>query len=400
MPPAVKIIPLKKVYVDSCVRDWPSTLRILERLDGVPVEEVSGWTDLEQRSSGIALEDAKKILWLTRHEGRRFKPCPATQRSYLCCGYWILQTQAHCPMDCSYCVLQGYLNRPFLTVYMNSGELYRELEDQLAVYPRKLFRAGTGELTDSLALDALTGWNFDLMSRCDRKNLIYEMKTKTAFVDHLPPAPHPRLVVSWSLNPDAMIQEFEHGAPPLARRLEGAKQAVLKGYRTGFHFDPLISIPGWEDAYGDLIDRMADAVPEEAVVWISLGTVRFSQDVRRAILDRFPATRLTDPEMIRGQDGKWRYLRPVREKLYAFVYRKIRQKWKNVFVYFCMENQDVWENVMGIRPDSNAHLDYLFHENLARRFPALELPEPDRALYDEAHQKIEESELDEARRLR
>ena len=69
----------------------------------------------------------KKHLLITHFYGRRLKPCPGTSH-HICCGYYVINAITNCPMDCSYCVLQGYLNNPFLTLYTNWDDLLQEIE--------------------------------------------------------------------------------------------------------------------------------------------------------------------------------------------------------------------------------------------------------------------------------
>jgi spore photoproduct lyase len=109
-------------------------------------------------------------------------------------------------------------------------------------------------------------------------------------------------------------------------------------------------------------------------MWISLGSLRFPPSLKKIIEERFPKTGITTAEFVKGLDGKMRYFRPERVRIYRHIYAKIREKWKGVFIYFCMENKTVWQEVMGFAPEHNGDLDSLFHESIARRFPDLKLP--------------------------
>ena len=62
-------------------------------------------------------------------------------------------------MDCTYCVLQSYINVPAITVFVNVEDLLAELEARWAENPALVWRLGTGEFGDSLALDGLMGLN-------------------------------------------------------------------------------------------------------------------------------------------------------------------------------------------------------------------------------------------------
>jgi spore photoproduct lyase len=322
----------------------------------------------------MPLTAGKKKLWLTNFKGPFLKSCPATGADYLCCQYRILNAQTHCPLDCTYCILQNYLNVPLITIYVNTGNIPREIDALIASEPQRLFRMGTGELTDSLALDGLTRFNETLIRHVLGKKMILEIKTKTVQIEHLPKIPKSNVLVSWSMNPDAFIRTEEHKAASLEARLKAARKVVGKGYRLGFHFDPLLMLPGWEKQYAELLTKLTSTIPEKEVMWISLGSLRYPPSLKKIIEDRFPKTGITAAEFSKGLDGKMRYFRPERVKLYRHVYAGIRKKWKDVFVYFCMENKTVWQDVMGYAPEHNGHLDFLFHESIAKRFPDLRLP--------------------------
>jgi spore photoproduct lyase len=112
-------------------------------------------------------------------------------------------------MDCSYCVLQGYLNNPFLTLYTNWDDLLQEIDAFASVNSQPFLRFGTGELSDSLALDSIFPISRVLVPFFGKqKNGILELKTKSAEVDHLLHLDHQgKTVISWSLNPPQMIEE-------------------------------------------------------------------------------------------------------------------------------------------------------------------------------------------------
>ncbi|MFH1800142.1 MAG: radical SAM protein [Candidatus Omnitrophota bacterium] len=371
------------IYLDKNVARSPLAGHILRTLGGIPVTTVSDKNAFLRTIEKTPLTAGKKKLWLTNFKGPFLKPCPATGTDYLCCGYRILNAQTHCPLDCTYCILQNYLNVPLITVYVNTGNIPREIDALIASQPRRLFRMGTGELTDSLALDRLIRLNEGLIRHVLGTKMILEIKTKTAQVDHLPDIPKKNVLVSWSLNPDPFIRTEEHKTVSLEVRLKAARKALKKGYRLGFHFDPLLMLPGWKERYAELLEKLTSAIPEKEVMWISLGSLRYPASLKKVIEERFPRTKITTAEFVKGLDGKMRYFRPERVGLYRHIYSEIRRRWEDVFVYFCMENRTVWREVMGDAPESNDHLDYLFHESIARRFPDLKLPAPALSLYQQ-----------------
>ena len=193
-------------------------------------------------------------------------------------------------MDCTYCVLQGYVNVPAITVFVNVEDLLEELETRWAEHPEQVWRLGTGEFGDSLALDGLMGLNEFLIPRfAGRGQAILEIKSKWPQLEHLLSlGPNPQVIFGWSLNPPEIIAGEEKFAASLESRLKAAARAVAAGFRVAFHFDPLIYFPGWEEAYQRTVERLGAAVPSQAIAWISLGGLRLLPPLRQLMLQRFP----------------------------------------------------------------------------------------------------------------
>jgi len=314
------VLRIQRIYIEAGARDYPLTRRLLARLPGVPVEDIPDRAVLQRRGSEPAawLAESKTALLLAVQKGPFWRPCPGT-RDYICCGYQTLQVTVNCPFDCTYCILQGYVNLPVTTVFVNVEDLLAELERKFAATPGRIWRLGTGEFGDSLALDHLMGLNEQLIPFFGRyPRAILEIKTKDhAVAPLLPLGPNSQVIFAWSLNPPALIRKHELGTAALEARLQAARQAQAAGFRLAFHFDPIIFFPGWEEAYRRTVAWLGAAVSPEAVAWISLGALRFLPPLRRIIFRRFPHSRYAAAEMVLAPDGKLRYFKSLRLELYA-----------------------------------------------------------------------------------
>ncbi len=333
------------------------TRRVLSRLSDVPVEVISDREILRpsKRDRAAWLAEAKTTLLLAVQKGPFQRPCPGT-KDYICCGYQVLQVTLNCPMDCTYCVLQGYINTPALTIFVNEEDLLEELEARWAAEPERVWRLGTGEFGDSLALDSLMGLNERLIPRfAGQRRAILEIKSKWPHMERLLPlGPNPQIIFAWSLNPPELISAEEKLAASLEKRLQAAGQAAAAGFRLAFHFDPLIYFPGWEDAYQRTVERLGASVPPQAIAWISLGSLRFLPPLRQLILRRFPSSRLAAQEMVLAPDGKLRYFRNLRVEMYARLREWLNRAAPGAQVYLCMESPRVWREVFGFMPEGEA----------------------------------------------
>jgi len=347
------------IFVEESCVDLDYTKEILKRakLPWSVVPEREKPNDFDNDYVGN-LTKGKRQLYLCNNRGSFFKPCPGT-REYQCCDYQVVNTGTNCPIDCVYCILQAYLNTPWLTFYVNIEKLFCELSESLSAHPEKLFRIGTGEFTDSLAIDRLTCLSPKLVEFMkDKQNAVLELKTKSGVIENLQNLQHNgKTIVAWSLNSETMMKKQELRSATLEERLAAAKQCAAWGYKLAFHFDPIIEHTGWQEGYAKTIKRLFQVVPAEAIAWISLGALRFLPSLKEIGIHRFPQTKIYYNEFIQGLDGKSRYFRPNRVALYKYIYQHLveRASFKTC-IYFCMESDEIWREVMGFSPDEKGGL--------------------------------------------
>jgi spore photoproduct lyase len=344
----------KEVVVADGAEHEGITARILR---GLPQPSRHMRESLKARGKVDAFDLEKHTIHLLPHKGAFLKPCPGTRR-YICCGYRILNVGTNCPLDCSYCILQAYFNQPHIRVFANLEEELGGILRHLDNNAERIFRIGTGEFTDSLALDPLIGWSELLLPAfSSRKNVILELKTKTAQVSHIFDMPYrDRIVVSWSLNSPEIASQEEHGAAPLKQRLEAARRCQREGFVVGFHFDPLFHHPGWRDGYRHTLDMLDRYVDPRRVIWISLGAFRYMPALKEIIRYRHPGSCVLDGEFISGLDRKMRYVKPIRIDLYSYLAEGLRQWHGGEGLYLCMESDDVWEKSLGWSPKTSGGL--------------------------------------------
>jgi len=302
----------------------------------------------------------KRILALGPNRGRFIRKCPGTM-GLVCCNYWVIDLVEGCPIDCSYCILQGYLNDRRIRLATNLDDLVDEIDTELAGGTRPV-RVGTGELSDSLILDPQLGLAKTLIDIFrTRPRATLELKTKTANIDsllNLEPADN--IVIGWSVNTPAIISSDERGASSLHDRLSAAGRIVERGWKVAFHFDPLVLHDRWEDGYHRVVEDIFSAASPERVAWISLGAFRFHPSLKQIIKDRFPMSDILNSEFVLCPDNKMRYVKPKRLKLFKSLNDSIAAKAPSTPLYLCMEGVEIWESVFGGSPRNNKNLCQVF----------------------------------------
>jgi spore photoproduct lyase len=318
------------------------------------------------KARGIA---SKEAVILKKFPGRMFQKCPGSP-GMICCNYLLINIGFNCLYNCTYCYLNYYLNSYGLVQFINVEDSLREIEGTAAANPSMVYRVGSGEYTDSLMMDAITGIGESLIrTAAPYRNLFVELKTKSSNVRHLLDISHRgSAVLAWSLNTPENIGLYEAGSASLEERLDSAEAASRAGYLTAFHFDPMIIHEGWIDRYRKVVDLLFSKVNPDRVAWISLGCFRYSPGFREIIREAFPGQALTSAELFPGPDGKYRYLKHARVEAYRAMAEKIRSYTDVPFVYLCMETESVWRDVFGVEYQTSDDLERAFSSHLKEKF--------------------------------
>jgi spore photoproduct lyase len=353
---------IQKLYVDRKVADYPQVNAISRRLD-LTYEIVSDHREVyDSVLAGVdPVKKGKTVLFLTYNRGAFIKNCPGT-RSYECCGYQILNIGNFCHMDCTYCILQCYFHPPVLQYFVNHNDLFKELK---AIFSEnKIQRLGTGEFTDSLIWEMWTDLSNRLVPAfAAQKSAVLELKTKTTAIDRLEKLPHNhKTIMAWSVNTPRIIAAEERHTASLTARLKAAAKCEGWGYPLAFHFDPIIIYDGCEADYERVVKQIFTYVSPHKIVWISLGTFRFMPALKALIQKRFPKSNIIYGEFITGLDGKMRYFKPLRIEIYQKIIACIRTYAPRVFIYFCMEDNEVWQKSLGFTVSERGGLSKMLDE--------------------------------------
>ncbi|MGM0451662.1 MAG: radical SAM protein [Thermodesulfobacteriota bacterium] len=346
--------------------EWPVTWTVVSRLNR-PVAYLDGPDEVFQAIGGAddPQDYGKHCLWLTRNRGAFVRDCPGTSH-YTCCNYEILHIGTYCSMDCAYCILQAYFHPPVLQFFVNHQQMHESIDTLFA--SETIHRIGTGEFTDSLIWEPVYPIAEELIRRFSAQHsAVLELKTKTANVKSLLGLPHnQKTIMAWSLNTPRVIATQERATAGLDQRIRAAVECRARGYPLAFHFDPLVIYDGCETEYGQVIDRLFDAIDGDAVVWISIGSFRFMPTLKPVIERRFSRSKIVYGEFVKGIDGKMRYFKPLRIALYRSIIEKIREKAPSVLLYFCMEDDEVWQKSLGFCPDAAGGLPRMLDGSAAR----------------------------------
>ncbi len=352
-----------ELYIHDSV--WNSEVakrtRSLLKVSAIRVDS-KPYADQRSQLSGDEFTKSKKRLYLAPHLGQFFRKCPGTQGA-ACCNYFVLNLGVQCNMNCSYCYLQSYINSPLSQIYTNIEEALFELEGKAREFPNAPFRVGTGETIDSLSLDDLTLYSAVVVRWFQNfPKLTCEFKTKSANIKNFINLPHSgNVVVSFSVNPEKIVEAEEHETARLWQRLKAARDAADAGFPVAFHFDPMIYVSGWQKLYSELVHLICSLFEPLEVKWISVGALRFPPQMKHILRERFGGDSIgNSSELFLGKDGKLRYDLGLRTKMFTHVKDEFLEHGKKFPVFLCMETPESWLGTFQNTPRKVKGLDELF----------------------------------------
>lgn len=366
------------IHRESLGSPLAERVRTIFPLEKIEVVEARPFAEASGELSAREFSRSKRMLYICRYPGKFFKRCPGSRPGLACCNYFVLNWGLQCDMNCSYCYLQSFINTPLLTIYTNLDDALSELRAIGVEASDQVLRVGTGETVDSLSLDDLTLYSHRLIEFFrDYPKWNLEFKTKSAKVDQFLNVEHARnVIVSWSVNPQHIIEREEHGTASLSERLSAARRCADRDFRISFHIDPMIWHPEWRENYALLVDEISSRFTPEEIPYMSVGALRFQPEQRAIMRERFGLNSyVTSAETFPGSDGKLRYDANVRQEMFQFVLQRFREKDSRWRIFMCMESPETWLKTAGQSPFRDERMEDLFdHQVIARVEKAAQIP--------------------------
>ncbi len=335
---------ISRVVVSEEAEGRKETQTVLNRLKSFNIPVVNELPDTSTDRINKRYRREKETLHLRVNKGSFIKPweSPATIVGR---DEWCLTPVEGCPLDCSYCYLQDYLDRPLVQFFVNQTEMPDHIRGFLENPPEEpphFF--SLGELSDGLFLEPITHsvpkvWD---VFRDSRAKL--EVRTKSHHVHGLENTlePHPNGVFTWTLSPEGLDQRHEMLTAPLEDRLTALKHMNRNGFRVAVRIDPILLEDNWFERYAGLVEKVDKYISLDDLTFLLLGVFRFPKGFDRTMERRFSNRNFLRDEFAEGPDDKLRYARFRRTNVYRRLSSVIRDYGGDPTL--CMEPEYVWED--------------------------------------------------------
>ncbi|MCK4875669.1 MAG: hypothetical protein KAS26_07470 [Sulfurimonas sp.] len=276
--------------------------------------------------------------------------CPVASEKTRCCNLLTLDAVESCGFDCSYCSIQSFYNQNTITF----DSYFANKLKNLNLEKNKTYHIGTGQASDSLMwgnregiLDAL----FEFAR--DNPNVILEFKTKSDNISYFLENEVPKnILCTWSLNTPTIIQNEEHLAASLDKRINAARKVADRGVKVGFHFHPIVEYENYLDEYKSVYDRLLKEFKADEVALVSFGTLTFIKPVIKQLRDREFKSKITQMPF-EDASGKSSYPHETKVEMFKHAYESFAPWHQDIFFYLCMEEHEMWKETFGYQYATN-----------------------------------------------
>ena len=284
---------IETIYIERSLRDHPRANSIVAKHSRARVIECSHYGEIfNRKGQNFRLQKQLPSLILANKNGHKIYPTPANHALDAKFNYYFSHL-LNCPFDCRYCFLQGKFSSANYVLFVNYEDFLEELLAVLAQH-EDIVHVFSGYDCDSLALEPVTGfagWLIDHIPENER--YLIELRTKSAQVRQIRRKQvNKSFLIAYSLAPQAIIDNFEHGTANLDERLAILGNLQSDGWPIGLRIDPLIDHYDWEQTYATFYEQIRQKLVLQDVHSITLGTMRFPEPYYKKIRSLYPENAL------------------------------------------------------------------------------------------------------------
>ncbi|WP_020616810.1 spore photoproduct lyase [Paenibacillus daejeonensis] len=297
------------VYFEPGALDYPKGQQIYRWVEeqGIPLRMTTSHNRITNLPGDSELEQykiAKRTLVVGVRKTLKFDQSKPSAE-------YAIPIATGCMGHCHYCYLQTTLGaKPYIRVYVNMDEIMDAARGYIEERVPEITRFEAACTSDPVGLEPITGSLRELIEfMADQEHGRLRFVTKFHHVDSLLDARHNgHTRIRFSVNSQYVIKHFEPATSRFEQRIEAAAKVARAGYPMGFIIAPIIWYEGWEEGYGELIAKLAEALPVEATQGLTFELIqhRFTKTAKNVIARRYPKTKLEmDIEKRKYKWGRW-----------------------------------------------------------------------------------------------
>lgn len=273
------------LYFEESIKNHPRAIKLKERFSKIPHIACRNYAEIfNLKKQNFRSQKDKPALILAKKNNQLLLPIPQNYGIGHPHNYYFSH-MLNCIFDCKYCYLQGQYRSAHYVVFVNFEDFAEEIQTFSAAHSKEEVCFFSGYECDSLALEPITRFVESFLPLFKTlSNAYLEIRTKSTYIQPLlTQPPLENAIISFSLNPQLVIQDIEKKTPSLDARLQAILQLQQNGWNIGLRFDPVVLVKNFKATYSSFFEKVAKFIIPEKLHSITLGSVRFPQHVFKNI---------------------------------------------------------------------------------------------------------------------
>ena len=325
--------PFSHIYIEEALLGGEEVQAILRKFPKAKCIPIRHYKDLfNRRKQNRALQEKSRKLILAKKEGQRIYPGAPVCQSFSESAFYYASLLMNCPFHCEYCYLQGMYPSANLVLFLNVEDYFSDCQ-RLIKEKGGLYLCISYD-TDLLALEEF----YPFVERFARflekePNLRIEVRTKAGGESlfrrllkmQLSEDAKKRLIFAFTLSPEKIVSEAEHGTAGLKGRLKAIKMAMEEGFTLRLCFDPMLYHADWERLYTKLLETVFREIPMEKLYDVSVGSFRISESYLKSMTKACGTSPYTSFPY-ENTDGYYHYPKELLLKMEGFLEQKLLEK--------------------------------------------------------------------------
>ena len=325
--------PFSHIYIEEALLGGEEAEAILRKFPKAKCIPIRHYKDIfNRRKQNRALQEKSRKIILAKKEGQRIYPGAPVCQSFSESAFYYASLLMNCPFHCEYCYLQGMYPSANLVLFLNVEDYFSDCQ-RLIKEKGGLYLCISYD-TDLLALEEF----YPFVERFARflekePNLRIEVRTKAGGESlfrrllkiQLSEDAKKRLIFAFTLSPEKIVSEAEHGTAGLKGRLKAIKMAVEEGFTLRLCFDPMLYHADWERLYTKLLETVFREIPMEKLYDVSVGSFRISESYLKSMTKACGTSPYTSFPY-ENTDGYYHYPKELLLKMEGFLEQKLLEK--------------------------------------------------------------------------
>ena len=267
----------RTIYVEYDVQHSRRTSSVLQKFPLAEVIYCDRYTEIfNRKAQNFRLQKNNSALILARKHQGHVQSIPTGYGVGGTYNYYF-SIMLNCVFDCRYCFLQGMYRSAHHVLFVNYEDFEQAIDEVSSRHQEsEQIWFFSGYDCDSLALEPVAGFaGFFIDALHSKQNIWLELRTKSTQIRSLlerPPASN--VVAAFSITPENISDELEHGVPSVGKRISAMQNLQEAGWKIGLRFDPLIYSADFKDQYSDLFRSIFSRIDLDLLHSVSIGVFR------------------------------------------------------------------------------------------------------------------------------